>query len=63
MNQTVNKVLRPVLEAIPANNRLERIWILAKVDFKKRYYHSSLGLVWALLNPIFQLSVYYTVFT
>jgi len=40
------------------NNRLERIWILAKVDFKKRYYDSGLGLLWALINPLFRLAVY-----
>lgn len=63
MNATLNKILRPVLEALPENNRMERIWVLAKVDFKKRYYNNSLGLVWALINPIFQVGMYYVVFT
>jgi len=48
---------------LPENTRLERIWFLAKTDFKKRYYGSFLGLAWALLNPIFRLAIYYTVFT
>lgn len=63
MNATVNKILRPFLEALPENNRLERIWVLAKVDFKKRYYNSSLGLFWALLNPLIRLGIYYVIFT
>lgn len=59
----VNQLLRPAMEVLPENNRLERIWILAKVDFQKRYYNNRLGLFWALLNPLFQLGVYYFVFT
>lgn len=50
-------------QALPENNRLERIWFIAKTDFKKRYYGSWLGLFWALLNPLFRLGIYYTVFT
>lgn len=49
--------------SIPENIRLERIWFLAKTDFKQRYYGSFLGLLWASLNPLFQLAIYYTVFT
>jgi len=49
--------------ALPENQRLERIWFLAKTDFKKRYYGSFLGLIWALLNPVFRLIIYYVVFT
>ena len=52
-----------ILPYIPTNNRLERIWKLAKIDFKKRYYNSYLGLFWALLNPILKIAIYYTVFT
>ncbi len=59
----VNKILKPLLEALPENNRMERIWKLAQVDFQKRYYSNRLGLFWALLNPLFQLAVYYMVFT
>lgn len=59
----LNQVLRPVLEHLPENNRMERIWVLAKVDFLKRYNGSFLGLVWALINPITQLAIYYFVFT
>jgi len=59
----INVIFRPILEALPENNRLERIWVLAKVDFLKRYYGSFLGLVWAFINPLVQLAIYYAVFT
>lgn len=59
----INKILKPLLVRIPENNRLERIWKLAQVDFKKRYNNDRLGLIWALLNPILRVSVYYWVFT
>jgi len=42
---------------------LERIWLLANIDFKKRYYDKGLGILWALLNPLFKLGIYYFVFT
>jgi ABC-type polysaccharide/polyol phosphate export permease len=58
-----NKLFKPFLESLPENNKLERIWILAKTDFKKRYYGTSLGIVWALINPIVQLLIFYYVFT
>lgn len=57
-----NRILKPVLERLPENNKLERIWILAKTDFIQRYYGTKLGVVWALINPFFQLIVYYLVF-
>lgn len=59
----INTLLRPILERLPENNRIERIWKLAQVDFKKRYYNDKLGLFWALLNPLFKIAIYYMVFT
>ena len=56
------KIPHALATKIPENNRLERIWKLAQVDFKKRYYNDRLGLVWALLNPLFRVSVYYLAF-
>jgi ABC-type polysaccharide/polyol phosphate export permease len=47
----------------PDNNRLERIWKLAQVDFRRRYYHDRLGILWALIRPIFEVLIYYVVFT
>lgn len=52
-----------LLAQLPSNNRLERIWKLSQVDFLSRYYNDKLGLIWALLTPIFQASVYYVVFS
>lgn len=43
-------------------HRWERIWILAKIEFKLRYYENKLGLLWALIKPISQIVMYYTVF-
>lgn len=45
------------------NNRIERIFVLAKTEFRQRYFDSYLGLFWALLNPIFRVAVFYIVFT
>lgn len=59
----INNIFKPILERLPENNKLERIWILAKTDFIERYYGTKLGIFWALLNPFFQLIVYYFVFS
>ena len=56
-------MLEKIIDWIPENNRLERIWLMAKFDFVTRYYGSFLGLFWALLKPLFQLMVYYVIFT
>ena len=59
----INKILRPLIKRLPENNRIELIWKLAQVDFKKRYYNDSLGLFWALLNPIFRILIYCLLYT
>jgi len=56
-------MLQKIIDRIPENNRLERIWLMAKFDFVTRYYGSFLGLFWALLKPLFQLGVFFIVFT
>lgn len=43
-------------------NILERLWLLAKIEFKLRYYENRLGLFWALLKPIMDILIYYVVF-
>jgi len=58
----INKLIRPIVHLLPENNTLERIWVLAKVDFKSRYYYHRLGILWALIRPIIELIVYYFVF-
>jgi ABC-type polysaccharide/polyol phosphate export permease len=44
------------------SNKLERLWLLAKIEFKLRYYENKLGLVWALLKPILDMCIYYIAF-
>ena len=56
-------MLDKIIDRIPENNRLERIWLMAKFDFVTRYYGSFLGLFWALLKPLFQLGIFFIVFT
>lgn len=56
-------MLEKIIDWIPENNRLERIWLMAKFDFVTRYYGSFLGLFWALLKPLFLLLVYFVIFT
>ena len=42
------------------NRRL--IWKLAKNDFKKRYAGSYLGIIWALIQPVVTVFMYWFVF-
>ncbi|WP_210465437.1 ABC transporter permease [Rufibacter roseolus] len=44
------------------SNKLERLWLLAKIEFKLRYYENKLGLFWALLKPIMDILIYFIVF-
>ena len=57
------KLIDRLYQQLPENNRFERIWILARTDFAQRFYGSSLGLLWAFLNPLARLMVYYFVFS
>jgi ABC-type polysaccharide/polyol phosphate export permease len=43
-------------------NKLERLWLLAKIEFKLRYYENRLGLLWALLKPLMDMCIYYVAF-
>ncbi|MEJ8804060.1 ABC transporter permease [Pontibacter sp. H249] len=45
-----------------SSNKMERIWLLAKIEFKLRYYENKLGLFWALLKPVMDIGIYYVVF-
>ena len=40
----------------------ELIWKLAKNDFKKRYAGSTMGRVWAFIQPVVTVAMYYCVF-
>ena len=44
------------------SNRWERIWLLAKIEYKLRYYENRLGLGWALLKPVMDMCIYYIAF-
>lgn len=43
-------------------NKSERLWLMAKIEFKLRYYENRLGLLWALIKPVMDIIVYYIVF-
>lgn len=51
-----------LLKYLPSNNRLERIWKIAQVDFQTRYYNDRLGLLWALIKPVFEATLYFVAF-
>ncbi len=55
-------LLRIVTDWFGRTNKLERLWLLAKIEFKLRYYENKLGLLWALLKPIMDICIYYVVF-
>jgi ABC-type polysaccharide/polyol phosphate export permease len=55
-------VIRIVKDWITSSNKLERIWLLAKIEFKLRYYENKLGLLWALIKPISDIFIYYIAF-
>jgi ABC-type polysaccharide/polyol phosphate export permease len=44
------------------SNKFERVWMLAKIEFKLRYYENKLGLLWALLKPVLDICIYYIAF-
>src|SRR3954469_25636070 len=44
------------------SNKLERLWLLARIEFKLRYYENRLGLFWALLKPVMDMCIYYVAF-
>ena len=43
-------------------NRIERLWLLAKIEYKLRYYENKLGLLWALIKPLTEIVMYYIAF-
>ncbi|QEC42197.1 ABC transporter permease [Pseudobacter ginsenosidimutans] len=45
-----------------SKNKIERIWLLAKIEFKLRYYENRLGLLWALIKPLMDMVIYYIAF-
>jgi len=55
-------VLRVVNDWFRRSNKFERLWLLAKIEFKLRYYENKLGLFWALIKPLLDLGIFYIVF-
>lgn len=55
-------LLRIVNDWFRRTNKLERLWLLAKIEFKLRYYENKLGLFWALIKPVMDIAIYYVVF-
>jgi ABC-2 type transport system permease protein len=54
--------LKVVNDWLLRSNKLERLWLLAKIEFKLRYYENKLGLFWALIKPLMDVTIYYIVF-
>jgi len=55
-------ILRILNDWLKRSNKIERIWLLAKIEFKLRYYENKLGLLWALIKPLMDIVIYYVVF-
>jgi ABC-2 type transport system permease protein len=55
-------VLTVLRDWFSRSNKIERIWLLAKIEFKLRYYENKLGLLWALLKPISDIFIFYVAF-
>lgn len=55
-------ILRIVNDWFRRSNKIERLWLLAKIEFKLRYYENKLGLFWALIKPLLDLAIFYVVF-
>jgi ABC-2 type transport system permease protein len=55
-------VLKILNDWFKRSNKVERLWLLAKIEFKLRYYENKLGLLWALLKPLLDIVIYYVVF-
>jgi ABC-type polysaccharide/polyol phosphate export permease len=55
-------ILKILNDWFKRSNKIERLWLLAKIEFKLRYYENKLGLLWALLKPILDIIIYYVVF-
>lgn len=55
-------LIRIVKDWISRSNKLERLWLMAKIEFKLRYYENKLGLLWALIKPVSDIVIYYVAF-
>src|SRR3990167_2678496 len=55
-------IIRVLKDWVSRSNKSERLWLLAKIEFKLRYYENKLGLLWALIKPLMDITIYYVVF-
>lgn len=55
-------IIRIVKDWIGRSNKMERLWLMAKIEFKLRYYENKLGLLWALIKPISDIFIFYVAF-
>ena len=55
-------ILKILNDWFKRSNKVERLWLLAKIEFKLRYYENKLGLLWALIKPLMDIVIYYVVF-
>lgn len=55
-------LIRIVRDWIGRSNKMERLWLMAKIEFKLRYYENKLGLLWALIKPVSDIVIYYVAF-
>src|SRR5436190_21626041 len=55
-------ILKILNDWFKRTNKVERLWLLAKIEFKLRYYENKLGLLWALIKPLMDIVIYYVVF-
>jgi ABC-type polysaccharide/polyol phosphate export permease len=55
-------LLKILNDWVRGSNKVERLWLLAKIEFKLRYYENKLGLLWALIKPLMDILIYYVVF-
>jgi ABC-2 type transport system permease protein len=54
--------LKIITDWFKGTNKLERFWLLARIEFKLRYYENKLGLIWALAKPISDIFIYWVAF-
>ena len=55
-------IVKILMNWISGTNKLERFYLLSKIEFKLRYYENKLGLLWALVKPLSDIAIYYIAF-
>lgn len=55
-------MIKVIGDFFKGTNKIERFWLLAKIEFKLRYYENQLGLIWALIKPLSEILIYYIAF-